>query len=61
MLDRLRAAGNEVALGESKLFRAKRIRDAEVRRASALGISRRDVAKAVGLTAGGVQRILGHD
>lgn len=61
MLDRLQAAGEEVALGESKLSRAKRTRDDEVRRASELGLSRRDVAKAVGLTAGGVQRILGQD
>jgi hypothetical protein len=58
MLKRLHSAGEEVAKNESSLFRAKLHRDREMQIATELGLSRRDVADAVGLTPGGVQHIV---
>ncbi len=58
MVERLASAGTAVAKSESALFRAKIKRDREIRRASELGLSRREVANAVGLTAPGIQQIL---
>jgi hypothetical protein len=58
MLTRLQRAGKDVAQSESSLFRAKLHRDREVQIATELGLSRRAVADAVGLTPGGVQRII---
>jgi hypothetical protein len=58
MLARLATAGASVAKSESLLFRAKLDRDREIKQASEIGVSRRDVARAVGLTAAGIQQIL---
>ena len=60
MLSRLSSVGAEVVKSESVLFRAKLHRDREIKIASELGISRREVADAVGLTAAGIQKILSH-
>jgi len=58
MLARLASTGAAVAKSESALFRAKRERDHEIKKASELGLSRREVADAVRLTAAGIQQIL---
>jgi hypothetical protein len=58
MLSRLSSAGAAVVKSESALFRAKLQRDREIKIASELGISRREVAGAVGLTAAGIQKII---
>jgi hypothetical protein len=61
MLSRLSSVGAEVVKSESLLFGAKRERDREIKIASELGISRREVADAVGLTAAGIQKIVSHN
>lgn len=58
MIERLEIAGRSVAKGESTLFGAKLERDREIKKASELGLSRREVAAAVGLTPAGIQQIL---
>ena len=58
MLTRLASAGAEVVKSESALFGAKLERDREIKRASELGVSRREVASAVGLTPAGIQQIV---
>jgi predicted transcriptional regulator len=58
VLIRLASAGATVEKSESALFDAKVERDREIKRASELGISRREVASAVGLTPAGIQQIL---
>ena len=61
MLVRLAKAGSEVVTSESAVFGAKLERDREIKKASELGLSRREVAAAVGLTAAGIQQILARD
>lgn len=58
MIRRLSIAGQSVAAGESTLFHAKLERDREIKKATEIGLSRREVAEAVGLTAAGIQQIL---
>lgn len=58
MLKRLASAGAAVSRNESELFQAKLARDQEIKIASELGVSRRVVASAAGLTPAGIQQIL---
>jgi hypothetical protein len=58
MLTRLASVGEAVSKSEAELFHAKLERDREIKRASELGVSRRAVASAVGLTPAVIKQIL---
>jgi hypothetical protein len=58
-LAELRSTGGQYERARKRLEEVARRRDEQIRKASALGATRRDVAAAARLTAAAVQKILG--